>query len=480
MARAWKRVFARLFVPSPRLSLLIATLALSCFSRALWAGDEKTVAAPVSIRIGIIGDQTFSTDIQASYGVLQQGVNLLSAQPPLNVVIHTGDLIESTLSPPAVTALWNQATGILDQLPVNWYISPGDHDVDPPVFQQDSHDRSREQLFQQLYGTRVPQVLQHPYYSFDVHGFHFIALYSEQALHADPRFGNIFLAQVYDDQFNWLRQDLIAHRAARGIIVFLHQPLWYHWSGWQRVHELLRHYPVAAVVAGHFHYNQDNGKIDGIPYITVGATGGFTKNGSRNAGDVQHVSVLTVNSSGGIQLKLLPVSDTLPLGLTPRVDMDRVQSLDVQLGNFFDFSQVNKVFVKSGQLVSSCGGTTPAQIQINEIGDPTDLPLDVKITFSSSPAGISLASPGFGTGLCSTVISGTECVLPRTTRTFIANYSSADIDTFSGPLWASGLSSSGTPQPGTVLSFNVRTTMQGTSGTFFLETTVSTTVQACP
>ncbi len=151
------------------------------------------------ISIGIIGDQTGSSNLQASYAIMQQGVAELSRQN-IHVVLHVGDLLESSRPVGEVQAQFQQAAGILDALPVDWFLTAGDHDVNPPAFQQDSPDRSREQLFQQLYGARVPPVLRHPYYSFDVGRYHFIALYSHDALHADPRFGNIFLAQIYDDQ----------------------------------------------------------------------------------------------------------------------------------------------------------------------------------------------------------------------------------------------------------------------------------------
>lgn len=431
------------------------------------------------IKIGIIGDQTLSTDIQASYGVLQQAVNVLSTRD-LDVVLHVGDLVESSGTPGEVTGLFNQATGILDQLPVDWFLTAGDHDVNPPVFQQDSSDRSREQLFQQLYGQRVPDFLEQPYYSFDVGDFHFIALYSHEVLHADPRFGNIFLARIYDDQFTFLAQDLWENRHARAIIVFIHQPLWYHWSGWQRVHELLRLFPVAAVISGHFHYDQDNGRLGPMKYVTVGATGGLTKNGSPDAGDVDHVTVLKVWAPFLVQTELLTVPDGQPLDLTPRVDMDRVQALDVQLGNFFDFASRNPVFIQDGDLVADCDTGDPATVTITQIGNPTDLPMNVLISFSSSSPGIGLDSPGFTPGQCAEVISNFECNLARTARTFVSNYSSVSIDeTFSPPLWQAGLSGA-EPQPGTVLSFDIRTTIDGDSGEMFLETTASTTVQACP
>ena len=462
-------------VRAPWWSLLVVVVLLVGVPQGAAAADKAHRGPDDPIRIGIVGDQTYSPDIQASYGVLQQGVNVLSGQS-LTVVLHVGDLVESTLTPPQVTALFQQATSILDQLPVPWYMTAGDHDVNPPVFQQDSPDRSREHLFQQLYGARVPAVLVHPYYSFNVGNYHFISLYSFGALDSDSRFGNIFLSQVYDDQFNWLAADLQAHRFARGIIVFVHQPLWYHWSGWQRVHDLLRKYPVATVISGHTHYNQDNGELDGIRYLTVGATGGAKKNGSRQAGDVDHVSVVTVGGPGDVTIRLLAL-DNQPLKLTPRVDMDRVQALDVQLGNFFDFATNNPVFAKAGQLVDACTNGNPATIKIVQIGDPIDLPLDVKIDFSSNPGGVTLSSPAFAAGTCLQTISPTECVLPRTSRTFISNYSSVDINEFT-PLWTSGLA--GSASAGTKLNFLITTKFQGTSGPLFLQTTVSTTVQACP
>ena len=433
------------------------------------------------IRIGIVADQTFSTNIQASYEVLEQGVAILSAQD-LDVVLHPGDLIESSGSPEEVEALFDQAAAIMDQLPVDWFLAAGDHDVNPPGFQQDSPDRSREALFQQLLGARIPAFAVNPFYSFDVGDFHFIALYSHQVLHATPRFGNIFLGRIFDDQLEFLAADLEENEDADAIIVFIHQPLWYHWSAWKPVHELLREFPVAVVISGHFHYDQDAGEIDGIRYLTVGAAGGFTKNGSRDAGDIDHVAVLEVGDDGELELELLPISDNLPLEITPRIDMDRVQALDVQLGNFFFFAQRNPVFVKNGQLVDACDGGQPATVEIVEIGDPTDLPLNVKFDFSSNPAGVVLDSPGFTPGVCQQVISDTECILPRTARTFFSNYSSVLInETFGPPLWTTGLAvSGGPPAPGTVLSFNVRTIIDGDSGELFLERTVSTTVSACP
>ena len=73
------------------------------------------------------------------------------------------------------------------------------------------------------------------------------------------RWGDVFRAEVSDDQLHWLEEDLTKHSSSKGTIVFTHQPLWYDAAAWQRVHRVLRDHHVLAVVAGHFHYSQDEG-----------------------------------------------------------------------------------------------------------------------------------------------------------------------------------------------------------------------------
>lgn len=439
-------------------------------------GPGPATAKP-PITIGIVGDQTLSSDLDRSYGILEQGIEILAGRRP-GVVLHTGDLVESTGTPEEVRASFQKAAAILDRLPVPWHLTAGDHDVSPPEWQAASADRSREALFQELYGAREPAFREHPWYSFDVNGFHFVALYSHQVLRVDPRWGDIFLARIQDDQFAWLERDLESHRRARAVIVFLHQPLWYHWSGWKRVHDLLRRYPVAAVVAGHFHYDQDEGDMDGIRYLVVGTTGGDTKHGSRDAGEAHHVTLLRVAGPRKVQVDLLPVTGGGPLKLTPREDMDRVQALDVQLGNLWNFTEKNPVFLKDGHLVADCQSGAPARIRIESLGNPIDLLIEIEIGFHSQPAVIALDAPGFGQGLCQTGTGLPTCRLAPAVRTNASNYSSVDVQS-GAPVWESGLKSE-TPAPDTVLAFEIRTSFAGESGKLYIEKTVQTTVKPCP
>ena len=227
----------------PKTCVFIATGFLLAAAVAV---APRSVSAE-SINIGIIGDQAATNNLDTSYQILQQGVDALMAQsPPLDVVLHVGDIVESTQSETDIRARFKQVTGILNELPVQWYETAGDHDVNPPQFQQDSPDRSRETLFKQLYSQINPKVADQLYYSFDVKGYHFVSLYTEERLDTDPRWGNVFYAQISDAQYDWLQKDLAANSNATGIVVFMHQPHWYNWSGWSRVHELLRQYPVRA------------------------------------------------------------------------------------------------------------------------------------------------------------------------------------------------------------------------------------------
>jgi hypothetical protein len=208
------------------------------------------------------------------------------------------------------------------------------------------------------------------------------------------------------------------------------------------------------------------------------------------------VTILRIAGSRQVSVELLPVAGGGPLKLTPREDMDRVQALDVQLGNLWDFAEKNPVFLKDGQLVADCQSGAPARIRIDSLGNPIDLPVEVEVGFQSETAGVALDAPTFGAGLCQTGAGG--CVLAPAARTNFANYSSVDVQ--SGcpvpqaavpqgstggncvPVWQAGLKVSGGPAPtaGTALAFSVRTSFTGASGKLFVEKTVQTAVKACP
>jgi hypothetical protein len=137
-----------------------------------------------------------------------------------------------------------------------------------------------------MYHSREPRVKPGLWHSFDVGAYHFVALNSQERLDVDPRWGDVFLSGISNEQLAWLKGDMEAHRQAKGIVIFLYQPLGYNWAWWQPVQALLRSYPVRAVIAGHFRYDQDEGEIDNIRYFVMGATGAVVAPGDTITLDV--------------------------------------------------------------------------------------------------------------------------------------------------------------------------------------------------
>jgi hypothetical protein len=377
-----------------------------------------------NIVIGIIGDQTLAPKDGSQYEILKKGIASLNERRP-DVVLHVGDLLESVrpdlqpTKPADYRANYDMATGILNELSCKWYLSAGDHDVNPPYDKLD--DTTIRDLFQTLYAPAK----EHLYYSFDAKGYHFIALSSQEVPNVDPRWGNIFRDHLSAQQITWLKDDLHRNQRAKGIIVFMHQPLWYQWTDWVPIHALFREHHVTAVIAGHFHYNQDEGELDGIRYLVVGATGADTKAGSPQAGDLQHVSLITIENAGLRKLELLPLRNEPVTSFSSRRDMDRVQALEVSLGNAFNDTAENHNQVKQigGDSVwKSCGGDKNDSLTLKSIGNPIDQPVTLAITPSGNfqPTEAKFVSKFCKPG------DGTNCELPPAALVAYSNNSAVD------------------------------------------------------
>ena len=282
----------------------------------------------------------------------------------------------------------------------------------------------------------MPEVKDHLYYSIDIDAYHLVFLNSQDEFHADSRWGNIFLARLSEAQMKWLEKDLEDHRDMDGIIVFSHIPLWYNGSGWRRVHELLRRYPVSAVIAGHFHYDQDDGEIDGIRYVVVGATGGHLKQAHPDAGGIQHVTVMTV-ADNRPEFELIAVETQQAMNLTPRVDMDRIQALDQMLYGLWSFDQKNRLVMKNRKLLASCETDEPAVIRLQCVGNPIDVP--VRLTVTVDAEAVQMVSAGFLPAAGLTPVSDTECLLAPGERIATANLSSVKLRENLKPLWSARL-----------------------------------------
>ena len=333
------------------------------------------------LTIGIVGDQFGSFDTEKSYEIMQESVNKLVNYNP-DILLHVGDIVESIRgigSFKDYESNFITATKIMNSTQIPWLLAVGDHDVNPPNYQACSSDRSRETWFMaccELYDTPISDK---PYYSKDVKGYHFISLYSLENLHTDPRWGSIFLNKINTEQISWLRDDLKNNKHSKGIIVLVHQPNWYVWSNWMKIHEILRGYNVIAVIAGHYHYDQDDGIIDNIHYIVMGSSGGIVKDTDAHSGGVQEYAILKLKGSKIDNLNLFEVKSDSVLEWTPRKSMDRIQAISCMLDNLLQDVHLAR---KGDSIVVLNGSSLDGNyLALASLANPIDIPIEIEILF---------------------------------------------------------------------------------------------------
>lgn len=380
--------------------------------------------------------------------------------------------------------------GILDSAKIPWYLTPGDHDVNPKDLTSNSNDRSIEKLFFLNYHPMRPELGPALYYSFDVGSYHFIALNSLEHLRTDVRWGDAFLARLSEDQSDWLQKDLSKHRSARGIIVFMHQPLWYNVAAWQPMHRLLRKYPVRAVIAGHVHYDQDEGEIDGIRYLIVGAAGGRVKSGSPDTGNAQMVTVMTLRDKK-VDFTLIPIGSDSPRDFATRLDMDRIQALDQALDDLseWQWEAANALCISNGALLMKADNS-PGLIRLRAIGNPVDIPVRFAVRLEAE--GLPPTQGKFKDGICARM-SAQECVLAPGATSTISNISAVEFrwpsptenpDNQNLPplaaLWEAALPAAGvTLVPGATLHIHLKYSFPVETGAKYLEQDVPAVIQSC-
>lgn len=411
----------------PFICIAVAVIFLSC---------PFAVTVHAHISIGIIGDQfavegavdtpEFRENLKTAYDALTQGIKALNTAGPMDTVLHVGDLVESRMSEEAIRACFEGAVKTLGNLKSKstpkWYLTIGDHDVNPVQWRQNSPDRNRENFFRILYAKVNPAVQKHLYYSFDVNGYHFVALYALEHLHTDPRWGNTFLARISEGQLDWLKKDLARADTRKGVIVFLHQPLWYNWSSWLDVHSVLAAHNTKVVVAGHFHYDQTEREIDGIQYRVVGATGGMIKKANAASGGWWHVTRLTITDTGSVTWQVIPLGKETKKDFTDRFHMDRVQALSCSLSNAAQWLSRQKLYIRNGKLSGDCRSGSPPAVTVGQLGNPLDVKVLVEVALGGNPK-YAIQSGRFAEKVCTGSPGDTTCEASENTWTAVSNAS---------------------------------------------------------
>jgi 3',5'-cyclic-AMP phosphodiesterase len=178
-------------------------------------------------------------DPAATLGEAIARIKALPVEPAF--LVHTGDI--SHLSKPAE---WDIADQVIKAAGKRVFTIPGEHDV---------ADADNGRLYLERYGKGTRG---RGWYSFDAGGVHFVALIN--VFNFNQGFKSAGLAQLGDEQLEWLEKDLAPRSASTPIVVLAHLPLWtiYEKWGWgtadaPRALSYLKRFGSVTVLNGHIH-----------------------------------------------------------------------------------------------------------------------------------------------------------------------------------------------------------------------------------
>lgn len=175
----------------------------------------------------------------ATLGEAIAKIKALPVQPAF--LVHTGDI--SHLSKEDE---WDAADQIIKGANREVFYVPGEHDV---------ADADNGKAYLARYGRKTQG---RGWYSFDMAGVHFIAL--ANVFDFKPGFKSAGLAQIGDEQLEWLERDVAPLADSTPIVVLAHLPLWtvYEQWGWgtadaARALGYMKRFGSVTVLNGHIH-----------------------------------------------------------------------------------------------------------------------------------------------------------------------------------------------------------------------------------
>jgi len=264
---------------------------------------------PDNFQFAIIGDRTGGANVLRTFALAVNQLNLL--QPEF--VINVGDLIEGYSDDAAkLNAEWSEADGLLNNLEMPFFRTPGNHDIANEVAQRVWHERYGATYYYFVYGNVLFLVLdsEDPPRAAPEGMEEKIAEYNRLQTEDPPR-AQAMLAEFMSDeaviaalgkpvdfddaQMTFLKKALAQNLDVRWTFLFLHEPAWENPSeSFKEIQGLLRN-RGHTFFAGHLHY-YDYDEIDGREYITMGPAGASFHH--EGPGNVDHIAWVTMTDEG--------------------------------------------------------------------------------------------------------------------------------------------------------------------------------------
>ena len=310
-------------------SILVITICLltgvsfqSAYSSDEFKYDETTISKvkpwtsenfrnnPDNFQFAIIGDRTGGANVQGTFALAMNQINLL--QPEF--VINVGDIIEGYAdNKKELQAMWAETEELTGKLQMPFFYTRGNHDV--------SFSGGKEE-WQERFGPG--------YYYFVYKDVLFMVLDSEDSPRPepppeikeatktykrlqveDPEAAKKMLAEFMsseaivaalgqpvefpEKQKAWIKKTLAENSNVRWTFLFLHEPVWENPSeSFKSIKTMLKDRDYT-FFAGHLHY-YDYDNIDGREYITIGPAGASWHHDG--PGNVDHITWVTMTDDG--------------------------------------------------------------------------------------------------------------------------------------------------------------------------------------
>jgi len=204
----------------------------------LGEAEAATLSGPTFIQVSdshIGFDKPANPDALGTLTETLGKINAMKAKP--GFMIHTGDITH--LSTPKQ---FDDAKQNFDGTKIKTFYVPGEHDL---------VDEDTGKAYLDRYGKGTKGA---GYYSFDMHGIHFVGLVNVVNLKAGG------LGNLGDEQLAWLENDLKGRKKSQPIVVFAHIPLWIVAQDWgwgtddgAKALALLQPFGSVTVLNGHIH-----------------------------------------------------------------------------------------------------------------------------------------------------------------------------------------------------------------------------------